>query len=56
MMNRSHLENPLLAQFVGTHLQNNGQRLYNKDASDKRQEQFLLDDDGHGPNRAAESE
>ena len=54
MVDGRHLENSFLAQLVGAHLQDHGERLDYENASDERQEQLLLDHDGHRADRAAE--
>src|SRR6202521_5340459 len=54
MVNRRHLENALLTQLVGTNLQDHRKRLDNENAANERQQQFLLDHDGYGTNRAAQ--
>src|SRR5262245_17610553 len=49
-----HLEDPLLAQLVGAHLNDHRQRLHHKNAADERQQQLLLDNDGHRADGATE--
>src|SRR5208337_1810341 len=54
MVNRRHLENTFLTQLVGTNLQDHRKCLDNENTSDERQQQFLLDHNGYGADRAAE--
>src|SRR5215472_9286726 len=54
MMNRSHTENALPSQLERKHLQDDGQRFYDKDAANKKQQNFLLDDDGDSPEGPAQ--
>src|SRR5437899_5702739 len=54
MMQRSHLEDPLtVAQLVAAYLQHDTKRLKDEYATDKWQQQFLLDDNSDSANRAA---
>ena len=46
MVDRRHFKDSLLAQFVGTDLQNHRKRFDDEDPSDEGQQQFLLDDYG----------
>src|ERR1700686_2284976 len=56
MVDRRHLEDTLLAQFVGSHLQNHGERLNHEHASDERQQKFLFNHYRNRADGAAESE
>src|SRR6267154_6836663 len=48
MVNRGHAENALAAQLERAHLQNNRKRFDDKHSADKKEQDFLLDDDGDG--------
>src|SRR5208337_3221867 len=54
MVDRRHFENTFLAQLVGTNLQDHRERLDNENTSYERQQQFLLDHNGYGADRAAQ--
>src|ERR1700678_1124902 len=56
MVQRSHLEDTLLAQLVAAHLQNNGKGLEHEDAADEREQQLLANDDCDGGDGSAEGE
>ena len=46
VMNGRHPEDALAAQLERTHLQNHGKRLDDENSADKKEQDFLLDDDG----------
>ena len=48
VMNRGHAKNTLPSQLERKHLQDDRQRFHDKDPAHKKQENFLLDDDGDG--------
>src|SRR5579872_3864189 len=56
VMNRRHLEDTLLAQFVGCDLQDHGNGLDDEHAAYKRQQQFLLNHDCHCTDCASKSQ
>src|ERR1051325_1339656 len=56
VVNRRHLEDALPRQFEGGHLDDHGERLDDEHASDDRQQQLLLDQDGDGAEGPAKGE
>lgn len=54
MVNRRHAEDPFPAQLERAYLQNYRKRLNHKNAADKKQKNFLLDDHGDYTKRSAE--
>src|SRR5260370_24622215 len=56
MMNGRHAEDALPAQLVRPDLKDHRNGFDHEDAADKRQQQLLLDDHGHGSDGAAEGE
>src|SRR5262245_49561141 len=54
VMQRRHLEHPLAGQLEGGDLDDHRQAFEHEDAADDRQQQFLLDEDRHGAERAAQ--
>src|SRR5262249_42086681 len=54
MMNRSHAQNALAAQFERSDLQDYGQCFDHKNPADKEQQNLLLDDDSDRSECAAE--
>ena len=52
VVQRSHLEDPLLPQLIAAHLQDDRNPFDHEDATDKRQQQFLLDHHRYGRNGA----
>src|SRR5215470_16579501 len=56
MMDRRHAKNPLPTQFEGTNLQDHGNRFDDKNPANKKQQDFLFDDDGDGAERAPKRE
>ena len=56
MMQRSHFEDTLLAQFIASYLENDADCLEHEDAPDKRQQQLLLDHHGNRADGAAQGE
>ena len=56
MVDRRHLENPLLAQFEAAHLEDDRHRLHHEHAADDDEQQFLLGADGRGAERAADGQ
>ena len=53
VVQRRHLENAFAAQFERRHLDHHRQALGYEDTADENQKQFLLDNHGHGADRAA---
>src|ERR1700686_2402242 len=56
MMNGRHLEDTLLAKFVGCHLQDHGDSLDDEHPADERQQQLLLDHHCNRPDCASKGE
>src|SRR6516225_600740 len=56
VMNRGHLEDAFLAHLVRRHLQYYRESFNHEHAADERQQQFLLDHDGDGPDRSTQSQ
>src|SRR5579862_8771946 len=54
MMEWGHFEDAFLAQLIRANLQNDGKRFNDKHTADERQQEFLLDHDGHGADCPAE--
>src|ERR1700678_2982399 len=54
MMDRRHLEDPLLAQLVTAHLQNYRQRFDHVDTTDENEQDFLLDQNRNDTQRSAQ--
>src|SRR5882724_3711143 len=56
MMDRRHAKDSLAAQFEGADLQDDAERFDDEDATDEKQQNFLLDNDRDNSDRAAEGE
>src|SRR5678815_4135408 len=54
VVQRCHLEHALAGQLEGGDLDDHRHPLEHEDAADDRQQQFLLDENGHGAERAAQ--
>src|ERR1700736_4400465 len=54
MVDRRHAKNALAAQFERPYLQNNRERFHHKNSSNKKQQNFLLDDHRDQPKSAAQ--
>src|SRR5437868_11029935 len=56
MMDGRHAKDSLTAQFEGADLQDDAERFDDENATDEKQQNFLLDNDGDNADRAAEGE
>src|SRR5256885_5038765 len=56
MMDRRHAKDSFTAQFEGADLQDDAERFDDEDATDEKQQNFLLDNDRDNSDRAAEGE
>src|SRR6267378_2668829 len=54
VMDGRHPEDALAAQLERTHLQNHGKRFDDENSADKKEQDFLLDDDGDGAQSSAQ--
>src|SRR5258708_25716223 len=55
-MQRGHLEDTFLAQLVRSYLEDDREPLNHEYPADKRQQELLFNDDGHGADGAAQRE
>ena len=56
VVERGHLEDALLAEFVAADLEHDGNGFEDEDSSDEGEEEFLADDHGYGADGSAQSE
>src|SRR2546430_13368086 len=56
MMDRRHAKDSLTSQFKRANLQDDAERFDDENATDEKQQNFLLDNDGDNADRAAEGE
>src|SRR6185503_5924810 len=56
VMERRHLEHTFAGELEGGDLDDHRHPLEHEDAADDRQQQFLLDENGHGAERAAQGQ